>query len=317
MNNIKVFIKQNIWVWPAIGSFILWLTMGVFSNQLNLESLLSNTYAASFLAIVTLGQMLVITSGRGAIDLSVSGVITLMAFISMKFINGQNSNIFFTFLIVILIAVIIGLLNALMVVYLKIPAIIATMAMNYILITLALLINKNFLIFNVASHLQGFINNRFLGIQIIIYFIVALGILFYIMLNRTPYGKSLHALGQNYVAAELAGVKVVKIQIITYVICSIMAAITGVLISARVGGALLGMGDSYALETVASVAVGGTLISGGRASVVGSLVGCLFLALIVTAMQILGMPVGGQRMAKGAIILIVIVVGSFQQKNIK
>ena len=314
MNNIKIFIKKNIWVWPAIGAFLLWLVMGVFSHNLNIESFLSNSYAASFLAIVTLGQMLVVTSGRGAIDLSIPGVITLMAFISMKFANGQNSNLFFAILIVLVIAVIIGILNSLMVLFLKIPAIIATMAMNYILTTLALLINKNFLIFDVAPALQGFIQNRFLGVQIIIYVIIGLGFLFVFILNKTPYGKSLHALGQNYDAAKLAGVKIIRVEMLTYIISSVMAALSGVLIAARVGGALLGMGDAYSMETVAAVAVGGTLISGGRASVVGSLVGCLFLALIVTAMQILGMPVGVQRMAKGAIILLVIVIGTFQQK---
>ena len=72
------------------------------------------------------------------------------------------------------------------------------------------------------------------------------------------------------------------------------------LIAARVGNAILGMGDDYTLETVASIVVGGTLISGGKANVPGTLAGCLFLGLIVTAMQIMGFSVGAQNIAKRA-----------------
>ena len=86
------------------------------------------------------------------------------------------------------------------------------------------------------------------------------------------------------------------------------------LISARVGSAILGMGDDYSLETVASIVVGGTLISGGKANVPGTLAGCLFLGLIVTAMQIMGFSVGAQNIAKGALIIIVLLLGTGQGK---
>ncbi len=124
------------------------------------------------------------------------------------------------------------------------------------------------------------------------------------------YGKSLLAVGQNREAAKLAGIKVNRVEMLTYVFSSILAAFGGMLTTARVGGALLGMGDSYTLETVASIVVGGTLISGGKANVPGTLVGCLFLGLIVTAMQIMGFSVGAQNIAKGALIIIVLLLSS-------
>lgn len=310
MANLKKYIKENTWIWAALGAFVLWFIMGISSGRLNLESFLSNAYTAAFLAIIAFGQMLVVTSGRGAIDLSIPGVLTLMAFVSMSIINGENKNVPLAILVIVVLGAFIGLCNALLVIYLKIPAIIATMGVNYILTTAALLINKNFSIFAIAPVIEGLTRTRIFSIQLMIYVILVLAVGFWYLLNRTSYGKSLLAIGQNLEAAKLAGVKVVKVEILTYMFSSILAAFAGMLISARVGGALLGMGDKYSLETVASIVVGGTLISGGKANVPGTLAGCLFLGLIVTAMQIMGFSVGAQNIAKGALIILVLVLGA-------
>lgn len=311
------YVKENNWVWAAAGALLLWFAMGISSGRLNLESFLSNAYTASFLAILAFGQMLVVTSGRGAIDLSIPGVLTLMAFVSMSIVNGENKNIPLALLVIIVLGAVIGICNSLLVIFLKIPAIIATMAMNYILTTAALLINKNFSIFAIAPAIQKLTTSRILGIQVMIYLIVLLAVGFWFLLNRTSYGKSLLAIGQNIDAAKLAGIKVIRVEILTYAFSSILAAIGGMLISARVGGALLGMGDAYSLETVASIVVGGTLISGGKANVPGTLAGCLFLGLIVTAMQIMGFSAGAQNIAKGALIILVLVFGSTKRKEKK
>ena len=310
MKKVKKYIKENNWVWAAVGAFLLWFVMGISSGRLNLESFLSNAYTAAFLAILAFGQMLVVTSGRGAIDLSIPGVLTLMAFVSMSIINGENKNVPLAILVIVVLGAVIGFLNSVMVIYLQIPAIIATMAMNYILTTAALLINKNFSIFAIAPVIQKLVTTRIFGVQLMIFLIVLLAVVFWFLLNRTSYGKSLLAVGQNREAAKLAGIKVNRVEMLTYVFSSILAAFGGMLTTARVGGALLGMGDSYTLETVASIVVGGTLISGGKANVPGTLVGCLFLGLIVTAMQIMGFSVGAQNIAKGALIIIVLLLSS-------
>ena len=307
---VSRYIKENTWIWAAVGAFLLWFIMGISSGRLNLESFLSNAYIASFLAILSFGQMLVVTSGRGAIDLSIPGVLTLMAFVSMSIINGENKNVPLAIFVIVALGALIGVLNGLMVIYLQIPAIIATMAMNYILTTAALLINKNFSIFAIAPVLDDLIKTRIFGVQLMIY----LAVLFWFLLRRTSYGKSLLAIGQNREAAKLAGIKVNRVEILTYALSSVLAAISGMLISARVGSAILGMGDDYSLETVASIVVGGTLISGGKANVPGTLAGCLFLGLIVTAMQIMGFSVGAQNIAKGALIIIVLLLGTGQGK---
>ena len=202
------------------------------------------------MVILSFGQMLVVTSGRGAIDLSIPGVLTLMAFISMSIMDGEDKNVLPAILAVIAVAAVIGILNGLMVIYLQIPAIIATMAMNYILTTAALLINKNFSVFGTAPMLDKLIKARIFGVQLIIFLVILLAVLFWFLLNRTSYGKSLVTIGQNREAAGLAGIKVNKVEILTYVFSSVLAAIGGVLIAARVGNAILGMGDDVLIDEV-------------------------------------------------------------------
>jgi len=77
------------------------------------------------------------------------------------------------------------------------------------------------------------------------------------------------------------------------------------------------MGDSYTMDTVASIVIGGTLISGGKANVPGTLVGCLFLGLISAAMQIMGFSIGAQNIAKGFLIILVLMMGTFQKKTLR
>ena len=129
--------------------------------------------------------------------------------------------------------------------------------------------------------------------------LIAIVILLSLMLTRTRYGKCLTAVGQNLDAARLTGMPVNLIQGIAYVLCSTLAAFGGIMISAQVNGAFLGLGDPYLLQTVGSVVVGGTLIFGGRAVPLGTLLGSLFLVLLVTAMQVAGLKVGGQFVAEG------------------
>ena len=310
-SKIKEIIRNNSWIWAVLGSLVLWLIIGIASKNLNFESLIVNIYVVMFLAIAALGQMLVITLGRGAIDLSIPGVITISAFLSMGIINGKNSLFIIGLIVAVCIGAFIGFLNGIAVIHLKIPPIIATMAMGYILLTASLLYSRLFFsVFEVCPILLIIIRNRIFGIPLMIFFVMILAVVIHIVINNTSYGKSLIAIGQNIDAARFAGVKIVKVEMITYIISGVLAGITGMLLAARVNGAIVGMGDSYLLETVGSVIIGGTLISGGKAVTVGTLTGCLFLGLIITAMLMLGFNLGLQNIAKGLLIIILLAIGT-------
>jgi ribose transport system permease protein len=299
------------WIWAVLGSAVMWLLLGLFARNLNLESLIATGTTAAFLVIVALGQMMVITTGRGAIDLSIPGVITLAAYLATGLSAGSNARLLWVVPLVLAAGACIGLLDAALVLVLRIPPIIATLGMGYVVTTLILLYNPHYRSTYVASVLTHLSRDRVLGVvPLILLVAVALVVLLSWSFRFTHFGKGLTALGQNLDAARLAGIGVGRIQAVAYAISGLLAALGGILISARTGGAFLGLGDPYMLETVGAVVVGGTLIMGGRAVPVGTLFGSLFLVMLVTAMQVAGMRIGGQYVAEGALIILVLFVAA-------
>lgn len=306
-------ITRYPWIWAVIGTILMWMLLSIFSGKFSFESLITIATSASFLAIVAIGQMLVITTGGGAIDLSISGVITLSAFLATGLANGSNLRLLYVVPVVLCVGLLIGLVNALLVLYLKIPSIIATLGMNYIITTMIMLYNQNFRVFDVAPALVSISRYRIFGIiPTMILLVIALVVLFGFILRKTRFGKSLVALGQNPEAASLAGINTNTMQIIAYCLSGFLAAFGGILISARVGGAFLGLGDNYQMQTVASVVVGGTLISGGKAVPLGTFFGSLFLTLLTTTMQVAGMKIGSQQIVTGLFIIFVLFLASKQ-----
>jgi len=295
------------WVWAALGSLVMWLLLGLFARNLNLESLIATSTTAAFLAIVSLGQMIVVTTGRGAIDLSIPGVITLAAYLATGMGLGSNARLLYVVPLVLGAGAVAGVVNATAVLLLRIPPIIATLGIGYVLTTVILIYNPHYRSTYVASLLTHVARDRVLGVMPVVV-LVALGLVVLLgwLLRSTQFGKSLAALGQSLPAARLAGIDVNGVQVMAYVMSGVLAAFGGILISARVGGAFLGLGDPYLLETVGSVVVGGTLIMGGRAVPIGTVFGSLFLVLLVTAMQVAGMRIGGQYVAEGALIILVL-----------
>lgn len=122
-------IRNVEWIWALLGSLVMWLVLGAFARSVSLESLIATSTTAAFLAIVALGQMVVITTGRGAIDLSIPGVITLAAYLATGLGGGSNARLLLVFPLVLAIGAAIGVANALTVLFLRIPPIIATLGM--------------------------------------------------------------------------------------------------------------------------------------------------------------------------------------------
>ena len=304
-------LRRADWIWAAAGALLMWLLLGVFANRLSLESLVVTSTTAAFLAIVALGQMIVVTTGRGAIDLSIPGVITLAAYLATGMSLGSNARLLFVVPLALCMGALVGALNAMAVLLLRIPPIIATLGMGYVVTTAILVYNPHYRSTYVASLLTHVARDRLFGVvPLILLLALALVALLAWTFRFTKFGKSLAALGQSLPAARLAGIDVNRIQVLAYVMSGVLAAFGGVLISARVGGAFLGLGDPYLLETVGSVVVGGTLIMGGRAVPVGTFFGSLFLVLLVTAMQVAGMRIGSQYVAEGALIILVLFLAS-------
>jgi ribose transport system permease protein len=258
------------------------------------------------LVLVALGQMAVVTTGDGNIDLSISSVMTLSAYVALIVIGGHDSRLFLGVVVTFGLGLLVGAINAALVLLARIPAIIATLATGYVLATASLLANRAIPGFTIAPTLRAIATARVVGVPIMAVVALVVMIAASLALNRTAYGRTLSAVGQNALAARLAGVKTIRVAAGAFLASSVLAAFTGLLLGAYVGGAFLEMGQPFLLQSLGAVVLGGTLILGGSATAVGTMFGAVLLVLIVTTMQIARLPPGTQDVVEGAVIIAVL-----------
>jgi ribose transport system permease protein len=300
------WVETRRWIWSLAGIVILWLVLSVLTSRFSLQSLSGVAASAAFLLFPSLGQMIVVTTGRGNIDLSIPSVITLSAFLSVNIVDGSDARLALGLGAVAAVGLGVGAVNAFLVLALRIPAMIATLATGYILATATLLANRSFSTYRVSPALAWFTTGKVAGVPVIVLAALAATALAAFVLSRTVFGRALSAVGQNRRAAELAGVPASRVIAIAFLASGVAAGLTGALLSARAGGAFLDMGSPFLLQSVGAVVLGGTLIFGGCATAFGTLCGSVLLVLIVTTMQIAGLPGGTQEIIQGAVIIAVL-----------
>jgi ribose transport system permease protein len=301
------------WVWALLGTLLLWTVLSVGAGQVSIGSLSGILASAAVLCVVAIGQMLVVTTGNGAVDLSIPNVMTLSGFLATSVINGRDSQLFTGLVVILFLGSAVGIFNALTVNHLRIPPMITTLAVGYILTTGTLLFNRGFRTYAISPFLVSFVSTRIVNIPALLVFALLLSFVAYFLLNRTVYGRGLAAMGQNADAAYLAGVRVKTTRLIAYVMSGALAALGGVLLSARVGGAFLEMGNPFLLQSVGAVVVGGSSILGGRATALGTFLGSIFLVMVVTTMQVLRLAGGLQQVAQGILIILVLAVATVKR----
>ncbi len=303
---VLVWMRNNRLSFAAAGVAMLWLLLSVTTSHFNLNSLSGVASSASFLAIVAIGQMFVVGSGSGNIDLSLPSVMTVSAFVTLILSQGTNAGLLLALPAVLAVGLATGAANALLVVKLRIPAIIATLAVGYVLDSATLIANRELEVFTVSSMLRSISSARVAGVPTILLLALALITLAAATVRRTSYGCTLMAVGQNATAAHLAGARVGRTVTIAFLISSVLGALGGTLLSAHAGGAFLQMGEPYLLQSVGAVVVGGTLVTGGSVTALGTFFGSILLVLLVTTMQVSGWSPGMQEVVQGAIIIAIL-----------
>lgn len=301
-------LARHRWVWAALGVLVLWATLSLLTERVSLHALSGVAASAAFLLIAALGQMLVITTGRGNIDLSIPSVITLAAYVTVTVSGGLDARLPTTFFAVAALGLGTGLANAALVVLFRIPAIIGTLATGYMLATLTLLTNRQVKTGRTAETLVVLGAGRIGGVPVVALIALVLTIAITLVIARLAYGRHLSAVGQSWTAAGLAGVRVGAVITFAFAASGVLAALTGMLLAGYSGGAFLEMGSPYLLQTVGAVVLGGTLIAGGSATAAGTLFGAVLLVLIIVTMQIGGLPPGSQDIVQGLVIILVLAI---------
>jgi ribose transport system permease protein len=190
----------------------------------------------------------------------------------------------------------------------KVPAFIMTLAMGIIIYSLSLGATGGSPNGVSPKALTWLMSARTLGIPVIVIFTVIGAIVAFVVQARTRFGTRLYALGSNPMAAKFAGLHTIRLTIMTYGLCALLAGIAGMLLVGYSNGATLRMGEPYLLPSVAAVVIGGSSISGGRGSFIGTLAGALLLTILDMIISSLGFSQGWRTVISGAIILFAILL---------
>ena len=257
---------------------------------------------AVFLGVIAAGQTLVVISGFEGIDLSAGSVVTLTAILSYVYISGDNSKVLVALLIAVVVGAIIGALNGLGITYLKISPFVMTLGMAGVVTGTILVINHGNVSGKIAPIMTRIIARPILPdvrIPGAIVIWLLFGFFMWLLLERTTYGKQLFAIGVNRVTAKLSGVNVNLVNISTYALAGALTGFGGFLLVGNTGVVFIALGQPYLFPAIAAVAVGGTLLSGGKGSYWGTMSGAIVLTLITSLLTTMQMPESVRRMVSG------------------
>jgi ribose transport system permease protein len=304
------FIARKPWIWSYAATVIVWVITVMFTGGASAGGLSQAAFTfAAFSVIVGLGQMFVITLGPGNVDLSVPATMTLAGTLSLKYMDGAEGVVLSGLLIAIAVGVAIGILNYALIKLLRIPPIIATLSMSFLVQSMAIWSNRGLRV-KPPESLASFTTSDIGGVPNVAIVAFLLALAAWLVLEKSIYGRWISAIGQSQFAARMAGIPVDGTRFVTYVLCAVLAAVCGFLFASFSGGAALNMGAEYLLMSIAVVVIGGSAVAGGNSNVPGIWGASLFMFLVVSMLNTYGFGAGVRLILTGLIIIAVILVAS-------
>ncbi|RYB06714.1 ABC transporter permease [Lichenibacterium ramalinae] len=301
------------WIWSFLGTAATWLVTVSISGGRGGEEIISAALTFSaFTVLVSLGQMMVITTGPGNVDLSIPSVIALSSAVAMLVMDERAGMIVPGLAAAVAAGLAVGGANYGLIRLLRIPPIIATLSSSLVVMSVAIVLGRGLKI-KPPQVFADAVTTKVAGVPLLAIVALAAAVAIAFVLERTLYGRTVSAIGQSRRIARLAGLDVERASLLTYMLSGGLAGLTGALIAGFSGGNSLDQGAEYLLLTIAVVVIGGTSVSGGRASVPGIWGAALFMFLIVTMLNASGVSPGLRMLITGLIIIGVIAVGGSER----
>lgn len=297
----------------AVGVAGIGLYQPVFLDWQNIRDLLTET---SVLFMMALAQMVVILT-RG-IDLSVAANLALSGMLA-ALVSQYHPEVPLLLMILtgILSGLVLGTLNGALIAFLGIPPIVMTLGTLAVFRGMIIIIaggdQVNASEMGVAF--QAFPKQAFLGLTTPVWIAAAVSLLFWVFLNYTRAGRGLYAVGGNPVAARYCGIDQRRQELLAYAITGAVAGLCGYLWVARYGVAYSEIASGYELTVIAACVIGGVSIGGGVGSVAGTLLGALFLGIVMTALPVLQISPFWQMAISGAVILAAVIINARAERR--
>jgi erythritol transport system permease protein len=281
-------------------------------------------------AILAIGMTFVVLAG--GIDLSVGSVAGLAGIVAGALISqglvirSIGSVVYFDAWLVVVIALAVGMavgaINGWLVARLGVPPFIATLGVLYAARGTTLLVSSGGTFPNLDGRPDlgntGFPalgTSTLLGLPMPIWILTGLALVAIVVASRTAFGRQVYAIGGNERAALLAGVRVQRVKFSVYVISGFCAALVGLIVAAQLAAAHPAAGETFELNAIAAVVLGGTSLMGGRGTIVGTLIGAFVIGVLADGLVLLGVSEFWQMVIKGLVIVLAVIVDQFQKRT--
>lgn len=281
-------------------------------NFLTIDNLSSVTRAFSYIAIMAIGMTMVIITG--GIDLSVGSIFAFAGVITAYSHSKMGVALPLAIIMGIVGGIACGLLNGLLINKSHLPPFIATLGMMSVARGLSYAITSGYPIpmppeFNILG--QGIV----FSIPYPVIYMVVLGVIFSIALKNTVFGRRVYAVGGSEEASKISGISVENVKLLVYSLSGFLAAVSGIVTTARLGVAQSTAGMGYELDVIAAVIIGGTSMSGGKGTIFGTIIGAAIMGVLRNGLVLLDVSAYWQQTVIGLVIIVAVTVDQIRYKK--
>ena len=325
MNEFKDFKTKSKHYSRGGESFLQdWMILILFVALVLIFSVVSSTFRttnnimnvlrqASFIAIIAMGEFFVILTGR--MDMSISSIIGMVSIFFAGFAVTMGLPVWLAIVLVLLMAVVIGIVNGVFVVYGKVPSFIATLVTMNILKGIYYIYSGGLPIYGLPESFN-FLGAGYVGvIPFPVILMVVIALLLYVITQHTAIGRSLFAVGGNIEASKLSGININLIGILAFVLSAVLTAIGALGLTAKTLSGNVTIGENLLFDVMTIVVLGGTSLAGGRGRIIGVVVGALFLQVISNEMVLVGINTFWQWVVKGIILAAVVLIDANTKRD--
>lgn len=306
---LSLVINYGTYLLLIVVCIILSLTTTTFLTITNIINVMLQTAIISVLAI---GVTYVLINGNN--DLSMGAVMAVSSAAGIGLIKLAGAPWWVGMLMILAVAVFFGVVNGIVVAYVKVPAFLATLSTQFIARGLTLVISGGTSWFQLPTAFLFVASTRLMGIPLIILIVLALYVIFDIRLRRTIFGRRVYAVGSNKESARVSGINVNKTILLSYIQCGLLVGVASILQTARMNSFWASMGTGLEFQAIAGAIIGGTSMSGGVGRLTGTFVGVLLMGIINNALNLYGIDANWQEAARGFVILFAVMVDALRNR---
>lgn len=289
-----------------IGLLIIVVTFSFLSPVFfTVPNLLNILQQSSINGIIALGMTLVIISG--GIDLSVGPTAALSAVLGAT-LMVSGVPIPLAIMATLGIGALCGVFSGMLVAYAGLQPFIVTLGGLSLFRALALIFTNGNPIFGIPVEFRTVINSTIFGVPAPIIIVIGIAAILWVVMNKTPLGEYILAVGGNEEAARVAGVPVKRTKVTVFIISGVLASLASLILIGRLGAAEPTMGNLWELDAIAAAAIGGASLMGGKGSVIGTLIGAVILGSLRNGLTLLNIQAFYQLLATGLIIIIAMLI---------